>query len=77
MTHAFLRQVLILNSDILILNILLPSVLWVRIKPTVIRDCHEAISREFRVALPWELLYADELAVIAKTEEELINRLNE
>ena len=31
----------------------------------------EAISREFRVALPWELLYADDLAVIAETEEEL------
>jgi len=30
----------------------------------------EAISREFRVALPWELLYADDLAVIAETEEE-------
>ena len=37
----------------------------------------EAISREFRVALPWELLYADDLAVIAKTEEELTKRLNE
>ena len=37
----------------------------------------EAISREFRVALPWELLYADDLAVIAETEEELIMRLNE
>ena len=36
----------------------------------------EAISREFRVALPWELLYADDLAVIADTEEELIKRLN-
>ena len=35
----------------------------------------EAISREFRVALPWELLYADDLAVIA--EEQLIKRLNE
>jgi len=35
----------------------------------------EAISREFRVALPWELLYADDLAVIAETEEELIKRL--
>ena len=32
----------------------------------------EAISSEFRVALPWELLYADDLAVIAETEEELI-----
>ena len=30
----------------------------------------EAISREFRVALPWELLYADDLAVIAETEED-------
>ena len=37
----------------------------------------EAISREFRVALPWELLYADNLAAIAETEEELIKRLNE
>ena len=37
----------------------------------------EAISREFRVALPWELMYADDLAVIAETEEELIKRLND
>ena len=35
----------------------------------------EAISREFKGALPWELLYADDLAVIAETE--LIKRLNE
>jgi len=28
-------------------------------------------------ALPWELLYADDLAVTALTEEELIKRLNE
>jgi len=32
----------------------------------------EAISREFRVALPWELLYAYDLAVIVETEEDLI-----
>ena len=37
----------------------------------------EAISRELRVALSWELLYADDLAVIAETEEDLIKRLNE
>jgi len=37
----------------------------------------EAISREFRVVLLWELLYADDLAVIAETEDELIKRLNE
>ena len=35
----------------------------------------EAISGEFRVALPWELLYADDLAVIAETEEELIKSM--
>jgi len=32
----------------------------------------EALSREFRVALPWELLYADVLVVIAMTEDDLI-----
>jgi len=37
----------------------------------------EAISREFRVVLRWELLYADDLDVIAETEEDLIKRLNE
>ena len=34
----------------------------------------ETISREFKVALPWELLYADDLVVIAETEEDLIKR---
>jgi len=28
----------------------------------------KAISRELRVVLPWELLYTDDLAVIAETE---------
>jgi len=37
----------------------------------------ETISTEFRVALSWELLYADDMALIAETEEELIKRLNE
>jgi len=36
----------------------------------------EAISREFRVALPLELLYADDSVVIAETKEDLIKRLN-
>ena len=27
--------------------------------------------------LPWELLYADDLVVIAETEEDLVKRLNE
>jgi len=33
----------------------------------------EAISREFRVVLTWELLYVDNLVVIAETEEERLN----
>ena len=37
----------------------------------------EAVSREFRFVLPWEQLYADDLVVIAETEEDLIKRLNE
>jgi len=37
----------------------------------------EALSREFTVALSWELLYADDLVVIAETEEDLIKKLNE
>jgi len=36
----------------------------------------EASSRECRVALSWELLYAYDLVVIAETED-LIKRLNE
>jgi len=37
----------------------------------------EALSREFRVALQWELLYADDLAEIAETEDGMIKKLNE
>ena len=48
-----------------------------RLSPLLFVIVMEAISREFRVALPWELLHADDLAVIAETEEELIKRLNE
>jgi len=36
----------------------------------------EALSREFKVALPWKLLYADDLVVIAETEDDLIKRLS-
>ena len=36
-----------------------------------------ALSREFRVTSPWELLYVDDLVLIAETEDDLIKRLNE
>jgi len=32
----------------------------------------EATSKEYRVALSWELLYADDLVLIAETEDDLI-----
>jgi len=35
------------------------------------------VIREFRVTLPWKLSYADDLVVIAETEDDLIERLNE
>jgi len=34
-------------------------------------------QRLYTEALLWELLYADDLAVIAETEDDLIKRLNE
>ena len=35
----------------------------------------EALSRQFRTGVPWELLYADYLAVMADSLEECIARL--
>ena len=35
----------------------------------------EALSREFRTGAPWELLYADDLVIIADSLEELLEKL--
>ena len=35
----------------------------------------EALSREFRTGCPWELLYADDLVIIADTIEDLLSKL--
>jgi len=37
----------------------------------------ESLSREFILDLPWEFLYADDLVLIAETEDDLIIRVNE
>jgi len=37
----------------------------------------EALDKEFKVALQWELLYTNDLFVIAETEDDLIKKLNE
>jgi len=49
-------------------------VLRLSIEVFAICDCH---GREFRVALAWELLYADDLVVIAEGEDDLVTRLDE
>jgi len=37
----------------------------------------ETLFRQFIVTLPWELLYADHLVVIAETQDDLIKRISE
>ena len=34
----------------------------------------EALSREFRCGLPWELLYADDLDLMAESEDKLMEK---
>jgi len=47
------------------------------LRPLIFVIIMEALSREFRVALPWELLYTDDLVVIAETEDDLNKTLSE
>jgi len=47
------------------------------LRPLLFVILMEALSREFRVAIPLEMLNAGDLVVIAETEEDLIKRLNE
>ena len=35
----------------------------------------EALSTEFRTGVPWELLYADDLVLIAESEDKLMDKL--
>ena len=35
----------------------------------------EALSTEFRTGVPWELLYANDLVLIAESEGKLIDKL--
>ena len=45
------------------------------LSPLLFNIVLEALSREFREGLPWELLYADDLALMAETKEKLLKRL--
>jgi len=46
------------------------------LSPSLFVIVMEALSREFRVALPWELLFTDDLVVMSETEDYLVKRLN-
>jgi len=46
------------------------------LSPLLIVIVMESLSREFRVTLPWKLLYVDDLLVIGETEDDQIKRLN-
>jgi len=46
------------------------------LSPLLFMIVMKALSRAFRVTLPWELLYMGDLVVIAETENDLIKRLN-
>ena len=37
----------------------------------------EALSKKFRIGLPWELFYADDLALLAESEEELLGMIRQ
>jgi len=45
------------------------------LSPSLFVTVMEALSREFRVTLPWELLYTDDLVVIPEIEDDIIKTL--
>ena len=45
------------------------------LRPVLFIIVMEALSREFRVGCPWELLYADNLVLMAETLEDLKKKL--
>ena len=35
----------------------------------------EALSKKFRIGLPWELVYVDDLVLVAESEEKLLQAM--
>ena len=45
------------------------------LSPLLFNIVLEALSKEFKVGLPWELLSADDLVVLAESEEPLLAKI--
>ena len=45
------------------------------VSPLIFIIILETLSREFRTGYPWELLYADDLEIIADTMDQLLYKL--
>ena len=45
------------------------------LNPLLFNIVLEALSKEFKVGLPWELLYADDLVLLAELAEELLEKI--
>src|SRR5271156_5245551 len=45
------------------------------LSPLLFTSVLESLSMEFREGLPWELLYADDLALLAESKEELLVKI--
>jgi len=79
-----LNTISIFSSSIPSITLFVPSVFGVlfsvsqcsALSPLLFVIVMEALSREFRDTLPWELLYAGDLVVMAETVGDLIERLN-
>ena len=46
------------------------------LSPLLFNIVLETLFKRIRVGLPWELLYADDLCLLAETEKELMERIN-
>ena len=46
------------------------------LSPLLFAVVMQAITRSTKTGLPWELLYGDDLVLMAKTMEELIEKIN-
>ena len=47
------------------------------LSPLLFNNVLETLSKEFKVGLPWELLYADDLVLLTESEKVLVDQMLE